>query len=153
MKNIKGFKLLELVIALSLCSLLCSIIIYITKDMYKLSEEISINDEIDEEVDIICRIFDEFSTDLKQNYRKFKMEEILVDDKPIIKLLIKNEVILTIYNYENKKIKYRENEWTFKHIRMFYILDFENKLIYAFVDEKYRYHRIIHNFYEVAWKR
>ena len=71
--------------------------------MYKLSEEISINDEIDEEVDIICRIFDEFSTDLKQNYRKFKMEEILVDDKPIIKLLIKNEVILTIYNYENKK--------------------------------------------------
>ncbi len=88
MKNIKGFTLLELVIALSLCSLLCSIIIYITKDMYKLSEEISINDEIDEEVDIICRIFDEFSTDLKQNYRKFKMEEILVDDKPIIKLLI-----------------------------------------------------------------
>ena len=71
MKNIKGFTLLELVIALSLCSLLCSIIIYITKDMYKLSEEISINDEIDEEVDIICRIFDEFSTDLKQNYRKF----------------------------------------------------------------------------------
>ena len=48
MKNIKGFTLLELVIALSLCSLLCSIIIYITKDMYKLSEEISINDEIDE---------------------------------------------------------------------------------------------------------
>lgn len=150
MKSIKGFTLLELVIALSLCSVLCLIIVYITKDMYSLYDEMITIDEIDEEVDTISKIFDEFSLTLRQNFKKFKIEETLVDDKPIVKLLIKKEIILTIYNYEPKKIVFNNNEFIFKHIKMFYVLDFENKINFLFVDEINRYHRLIYNFYEVA---
>ena len=150
MKSIKGFTLLELVIALSLCSVLCCIIVYLTKDMYSLYDEIIIVNEIDEEVDTISKIFDEFSLTLRQNFKKFKIEETLVDDKPIVKLLIKNDIILTIYNFEIKKIVFNNNEFIFKHIKMFYVLDFENKINFLFVDEINRYHRLIYNFYEVA---
>lgn len=118
--------------------------------MYSLYDEMITIDEIDEEVDTISKIFDEFSLTLRQNFKKFKIEETLVDDKPIVKLLIKKEIILTIYNYEPKKIVFNNNEFIFKHIKMFYVLDFENKINFLFVDEINRYHRLIYNFYEVA---
>lgn len=149
MKSIKGFTLLELVVGICIMSILFTSLLLITKSMYKMYDYTISTSKIDEEVNTISKIFDDLMKEARLNYKNVKVEQTLENDNPIIKISITKTKYLIIHNYGNQTIEYQNNVWTFTNINMFYIYDYDDHIVFSFVDRIFRYHRIVYNFYEI----